>query len=81
MLAMTKALFAAIAFATAAVAGAAASVPLENAISVLQDHVSPGSDLPDGGVAGNENALAHLQDNQEMWLVNHNITLPTNETA
>jgi hypothetical protein len=69
---------------TAVGAVAATSLPMTKAIDVHNDHLMDPSKLPEGGQAGNQNALNHLMQNLERWIVNNSYTAQedndTNET-
>jgi hypothetical protein len=69
---------------TALGAVAATNLPMMKAVDVHNDHLLDPEKLPDGGKAGNQNALNHLMQNLERWIVNNSNTAPedndTNET-
>jgi hypothetical protein len=65
---------------TAVGAVAATNLPMTKAIDVHNDHLMDPSKLPEGGQAGNQNALDHLMQNQERWIVNNNTAPEDNDT-
>ena len=65
---------------TAVGAVAATNLPMTKAIDVHNDHLMDPSMLPEGGQAGNQNALDHLMQNQERWIVNNNTAPEDNDT-
>jgi hypothetical protein len=69
MLAAAKALVLALAITGVASAGVAAT-PLTKAIEIHKNHLGQNSDLPAKAMPGQQNALDHLQRNQERWLAN-----------
>ncbi len=79
MLAVAKALVLALAITGVASAGAAA-MPLTKAIDIHKNHLGPDSKLPAKATPGQQNALDHLQRNQERWLANEHANSTGNET-
>ncbi len=83
MLAVAKLLM--LSFATIGVVavGAVAHIPLEKAIDIHKDHLSADSGMPTQSTKGQQNALDHLQVNQERWLADHPVPEETlqNDTA
>jgi hypothetical protein len=60
-------------------------LPLDNAKKVLGDKLGSDSKLPENGQNGVQNALNHVNGNQDQWLLNHTAThsteTPENDTA
>jgi len=80
MLAIAKVLLLAFAVSGVAVTGAAAGVvhiPLTKAIDIHKNHLGPDSKLPLNAMKGQQNAYDHLVENQQRWMQNHTVTLPT----
>lgn len=85
MLMILKAVMLALAVSGVAATGVVMHVPLDNAKKVLGDKLGSDSKLPEDGQNGVQNALDHVNDNQDRWLQDHNATHaaepPENETA
>jgi hypothetical protein len=85
MLPVLKAVMLALAVSGVAAAGIVIHLPLDNAKKVLGDKLDSDSKLPENGQNGVQNALNHVNGNQDRWLENHNATqaaeTPENETA
>ena len=85
MLMIVKAVMLALAVSGVAATGVVMHVPLDNAKKVLGDKLGSDSKLPEDGQNGVQNALDHVNGNQDRWLQDHNATHasepPENETA
>jgi len=85
MLPALKAVMLALAVSGVAAAGVVMHIPLDNAKKVLGEKLGPDSKVPEDGQKGVQNALNHVNDNQDRWLLNHTGThsteTPENETA
>ena len=75
MLATVKVLFLALAVTGVSVTGVAAGetqTPLTKAIGIHEDHLGADSTMPQQAIKGQQNALDHLNMNEDKWVaMNH----------